>query len=301
MEIKIINREVLSSDSVHYLKGVIYEPIGEIKGVFQIVHGMTEYIGRYDKFMRLLASEGYLAFGYDHLGHGNTALSGEHGYIAKKDGYKLLVADVIRFSNAVREEYGKELPYILMGHSMGSFIVRLAASERRICDKLIIMGTGGPNPLSAPGIAIINAIKLIKGEKHTSPFIKKMAFGSYAKHFGSSHGWLTKDEKVIEKYKADPYCNFDFTLSAMKDLLRLISLSNSKRFFDSCCCGVPILIVSGEEDPVGDYSKGVIKVDEKLKAAGADVKTILYKNARHEILNDDSFSAVAADIMEFIK
>lgn len=302
MEVNILNREVLSSDGVHYLKGIVYLPQGEVKGLFHVVHGMTEYIGRYEKFMRDIASEGYIVFGYDNLGHGNTARDeSELGYIAKKDGYKYLVNDVETFGNAMREEYGKDLPYILLGHSMGSFIVRVAVMQKKICDKLIIMGTGGPNPLSAPGIAIINLIKLFKGDRHISKLVIGMAFGSYSKKFSDSHGWLTKDEAIIKKYKADPFCNFFFTLSAMKDLIRLNAIANSKQFFSSRCGGVPVLMVSGSDDPVGDYGKGVMAVDKKLKESNTGIKTIIYENCRHEILNDSCYSEVVADIKEFIK
>ena len=149
----------LSSDGTHTLRGVIYLPDGEAKEYFQIVHGMTEYIGRYDRIMSDLASEGYICFGYDHLGHGMTANDdSELGYIAKKRGWEHLCKDVALFSDAVKKEVGLDLPYFLMGHSMGSFIVRLAAEKYVTPDKLIVMGTGGANPAAGAGLALISLI-----------------------------------------------------------------------------------------------------------------------------------------------
>ena len=145
MSIKVIEKKVLSSDREHQLAGVVYLPDSAPKGLFHVVHGMTEHIGRYERFMRDLAAAGYITYGYDNLGHGKTARNeSELGYIAPQDGWKLLVKDVEIFDRAMRAEYGEELPLTLMGHSMGSFIVRLSAEISGYYDKLIIMGTGGP-------------------------------------------------------------------------------------------------------------------------------------------------------------
>ena len=119
---------VPSSDGLHMLKGVTYIPQGEIKGIFHLVHGMREYIGRYEHFLPFFAENGFVCVGYDHLGHGNTANEGELGFIAQKGGYKYLVEDVYRFAEHIKSEF-PDLPYILMGHSMGSVIVRLAATR----------------------------------------------------------------------------------------------------------------------------------------------------------------------------
>lgn len=301
---------VLSCDGIHKLSGVIYEPAGEACGFFHIVHGMTEHIGRYDRIMSDLAEQGYICFGYDNLGHGNTARDeSELGYIAKKEGYDLLCRDVKTFSDAVFAEYGEKykcLSYCLMGHSMGSFIVRLAAEKYVHPDKLIIMGTGGANPSAGAGIALISLIKLFKGDKHISPLIDKMAFGSYNNKFkndpdASSTSWLTTDQSIRNKYLEDNYCNFKFTVSAMGDLMRLLQRSNRAAWFKNMSKTLPILLVAGKDDPVGNYGKGVCKVADKLRSAGADVKCIIYDGARHEILNDFTYEKVKSDILDFCR
>lgn len=299
--------KVLSSDGIHHLSGVIYIPDGEIKGFYQIAHGMTEYIGRYDRIMSDLADEGYICFGYDHLGHGKTVNDkSELGFIASKNGHDLLCRDIKVFSDAVRAELDPEnkLPYYLMGHSMGSFIVRLATEKYARPDKLIVMGTGGGNPAAPFGIALISIIKLFKGEKHISKLVYKLAFGSYNTKFkndadASASSWLTTDQSIRNKYIDDEYCTFKFTVSAMGDLMRLLKECNRGAWFKNMP-RIPILLVAGSDDPVGNYGKGIAEVETKLKKNGYDVRSIVYEGARHEILNDFTYDTVKADILAFI-
>lgn len=300
--------KVLSSDNTHTLAGIVYLPEGEAKGFFHVVHGMTEHISRYDIFMSDMAKEGWLCFGYDNLGHGNTVNDdSELGYIAAKNGYDLLARDVKVFSDAVIAEYGKEgMKYCLMGHSMGSFIVRYAAEKYVSPDKLIVMGTGSSNPMANIGLALIEIIKLFKGDKHISKFIDKMAFGGYNKRFedelaDNPNPWLTTNKEIRERYLQDKYCSFKFTVSAMGDLIRIMKYSNRKAWYKNLRKDLHVLLVAGEEDPVGNYGKGVIDVYNKLRDQGINADCILYSEARHEILNDFTYECVKNDIMNFCK
>lgn len=296
---------VLSSDGIHNLSGVVYLPDGEAKGFFHVVHGMTEHIDRYERFLCDIANAGYIAFGYNHLGHKGTVDDSELGYIAKENGYDLLARDVKLFSDVVRAEFGNaDMPYYLMGHSMGSFVVRYAAEKYVNPTKLIVMGTGGPNPAAGVGLALISMIKKIKGDKHISALIDNIAFGSYNKKFGGDDPedpklWLTNDAEIRKIYYDDKYCMFKFTVSAMGDLIKLIKLTNSNDWFKNIPSELPILLVAGEEDPVGNYGRGVRDVENKLKAQCKDVSCILYSGARHEILNDFTYDSVKKDILSF--
>lgn len=300
---------VLSVDGKHRLAGKIYIPEGEIKGLFHVVHGMTEYIGRYDAFMRGIADQGWLCFGYDHLGHGHTADSdSELGFIAKKKGWELLCRDVANFYGAVRLEYPElaDLPYTLMGHSMGSFIVRLAAERYVKPDRLIIMGTGGPNPAAPAGLALISMIKLFCGDMHRSRFLQKVIFGGYNSRFPDNtpdcpSAWLTNNKEIRMKYKDDRLCRFKFSVSAMGDLIRLMKYSNRPDWYKKLDRNIPILMVSGADDPVGDFGKGIKKVHSRLKKSGHNAECRLYEGCRHEIINDDCAELVKNDILEFIK
>jgi alpha-beta hydrolase superfamily lysophospholipase len=300
---KKIQKEIPSNDGVHTLRATVYLP--EIpKGIVQIVHGMAEHIGRYDDFMTYLAENGFIACGHDHLGHGKTAENEtELGFFAEKDGDLLVCEDTFAFGKAIREEY-PSLPLILLGHSMGSFIVRQTVRlHPNACDALIIMGTGGKNPLSAFGIALSSVICALRGKKHISNLILSLAFSSYNKRTDKKNpfAWLTRDEKEIEKHNADPLCMFRFTVSAMRDLIRLQSRANQKAWYANLPKDMPIFIVSGEEDPVGNYGKGVEEIHTSLLAEGIlNVTRKIYPDMRHEILNELERQTVYQDILLFV-
>ncbi len=303
MSFEIKEFSVNSTDNIHTLRGKIYIPEGRIKGLLQVVHGMTEHILRYDALMSAAAEHGFVAFGFDNLGHGRTAKNdSELGFISHSDGWKYLVKDVDAFANAVKNLY-PDKKLTLMGHSMGSFIARLAAeSFPENFDKLIICGTGGKNPLAGIGLLLTNAIKLFKGNRFISKTVDKMAFGSYNKRFEniSQYDWLTKEPDFIEKYSLDKFCTFKFTVSAMQDLIKLCQMANRKEWFKKIRKDLPILLISGDSDPVGDYGKGVKQVYDRLTASGAKVQIKLYENCRHEILNDTCRNEVISDIIRFI-
>ncbi len=300
MEIK--ERKVPSTDGIHALVGKIYLPDGEPKGYFHIVHGMTEYIDRYDRTMTELCKAGYLVFGFDNLGHGKTARTEEElGFIAHRDGWKTLAADVRRFAGTVRAEYGYDLPMILLGHSMGSFIVRCSVMEGRQPDRMIVMGTGGPNPAADAGLAMTALIGAAKGERYRSLFLENMAFGAYNRRFAKENdraAWLSVDRKNRELYHADPFCTFHFTVSAMGDLVRLCKEANRPGCFEKMKT-IPTLLASGGFDPVGSDGEGVKDVFRRLSDAGCPVRMKLYGGYRHEILNDLCHDEVVRDILSF--
>lgn len=297
-----------STDGIHTLAGTVYLPDCEPKGAFHVVHGMAEHIGRYDRFLGDMANEGYLCFGYDNLGHGHTARTpDELGYIAPKNGYDLLARDVKKFADAVLAEYAADrpLPYYLMGHSMGSFITRYAVAHYVTPAKYIIMGTGGQNPAADAGLAVIALLQRRHGDRYLSPLVDRLAFGSYNDRFGGGtpedpSPWLTNDRTEREKYYADPLCGFPFTVSAMGDLIRLNKLTNNKTWYHNFPKDLPVLLISGKDDPVGNYGKGVLQVRDRLKNHGVSADVILYPGARHEILNDRTYTQTKSDILAFL-
>ncbi len=303
MKFEIKEKKILSSDQKNTLSGIMYIPEGDIRGIFHLVHGMTEYIGRYAPLFETLASAGYLCCGFDNLGHGNTAREEDLGFIASKNGWQFLVDDVKLFADSIKADY-PELPYVLMGHSMGSFITRIAVSKyHNLADKYICCGTAGGNPAAAAGLLLCKIIKAFRGERAISPFLENMAFGSYNKRFNgdTKYEWLTKDREIIEKYAADKFCTFPFTVSAMGDLMTLLKLCNSKKCFTNTKNDLPILLIAGDMDPVGNYGKGVKEVYNNYKSSlQSDVTMFLYENCRHEIHNDSCKNQMTEDILKFI-
>lgn len=303
MKFETFEKKVPSSDGKHTLSGIVYLPSGDARGIFHLVHGMTEYIGRYSHIFEALASAGYICVGFDNLGHGNTVDESDLGFIASHNGWSYMVDDVKLFADSIKKDY-PSLPYILMGHSMGSFITRVAISRYNdLADKYICCGTAGKNSAAMAGLALCNIIKAFCGERTVSPFLENMVFGSYNKRFdgNSNYEWLTKDREVIEKYSADKFCTFHFTVSAMHDLIKLMYICNGKKCFKETKNNLPILIVAGDSDPVGNYGKGVKWVYNSFKASGkTDVTLFLYKDCRHEIHNDSCKEKMLEDILKFI-
>ena len=300
---------VPSMDGLHTLFGRVFRPEGEICGLLQIAHGMAEHITRYEPLMRDLAAQGWLCFGHDHLGHGKTARDDDElGYIAPKNGHDLLARDVAAVARQIINEYdgARSLPYVLMGHSMGSFVVRYATKKGYVQpDRLILMGTGGPSPMAGAGLLTAGLIKLLRGGRYISPLLDKLAFGSYNKRFEDEDAsdpvrWLSTIEDSRKAYQEDKFCGFQFTASGMYDVVHVIKLANEKAWFKAFPKHIPVLLVAGGDDPVGGYGAGVRKVAELLSAQGVVTMCHVYEGARHEILNDTCYEQVREDILSFI-
>ena len=293
-----------SCDGTHPLWCITYEPEGEIRGIVQVVHGMTDYTLRYDDLLTALAESGYVAFGFDLLGHGHTAKDRcELGFFAKEKGWQLLVDDVFYMGQAVREEYGKELPFALLGHSMGSFICRLAALKEPSPDRLILIGSGGLDVAAPVGNLLAKGIGAVRGKKHISFFLQGLVFGDYDKKFPEEYKnrWITVDTENLIRYKDDPFCTFRFSVSAISDLITLHQKANSRTFFRTLSDETKVLLLSGEDDPVGNYGKGVLQVQRRLEKAGKRSEAVLYPGFRHEILQDFCKEEVTQKILSFLE
>ncbi|MCI9017153.1 MAG: alpha/beta hydrolase [Clostridia bacterium] len=266
----------------------IDEKVHKHKGVVQLVHGMQEHIGRYEEFAKVLARCGYIVVGHDHLGHGNTQKE-EYGYFAKEQGWDRLVEDIHILQNKIKQQY-KELPYIVMGHSMGSLLVRTYVTKYKDeISGIIISGTSGQKRGLLLGRILTKIIILVKGEKYKSRLLEYLITGSFNKKFKPNEtkaDWTTRDKELVEKYENDPKCGKNFTASAYLDLLKGSYYLTKKKNIQTTP-NIPILIFSGDKDPVGEQSKGVIRVYKMLQKVGKDKVTIrLFKDGRHEMLNE---------------
>ncbi len=294
-----------SCDGVNQLHCILWEPEGKVKGILQISHGMVEYVERYERFACALTEAGYVVVGNDHLGHGKSAKSNDLGYFAKKEGSKKVVDDLYAITKHIKQKF-KGLPYFAMGHSMGSFMIRrYIMSYGDKIDGVIIMGTGNqPSVAVNMGMATVKLLKLIKGERYRSVLCDNLSFGSYNKRIKplrTSKDWLTRDKKVVDAYLNDPLCSYIFTLNGFETLLSTVSFIQNKKNIARIPKELPILLVAGEEDPVGAYGKGVKKVYETYcKNQIQDVEMKLYPGARHEILNEINYEAVTNDILSWM-
>ncbi len=301
----IHNVRFTSSDGRSRVHGWVYAPNTPPVGMLQISHGMCEYIHRYHHFMEALCQLGFVVFGNDHIGHGESSDPENYGYFGEKNGYRHLVADLHRMSVIVKEKY-PSLPLFLFGHSMGSFVARLYLSKYASdVDGAILCGSSGPNPLAKGGILAASAAIKLKGSMWRSPQLSSLAFGNYNSKYDpqrTSFDWLTRDESIVDSYMQDAGCMFLFTASGLRDLFTMVSLCNEKKWFRSLPKNLPVLLISGDMDPVGDYGKGIMTIHQKLLEAGMmDVSMILYPGARHELLNELNREEVLTDIHNWLK
>ncbi len=297
-----------SRDGISKIHAIRYTPDnGEVKGVYQIVHGMSEHFSRYEDIAEFLTQRGFVVTGDDHLGHGGTAAkNGLKGYFCDNDPATVVVRDVHRLKKMTQELY-PGVPYFLMGHSMGSFIARNYIYRYGSgITGAIIMGTGNQSkPLIAVSKLVAGFQKTFLGDKHPALFINNLAFGGYNKRIPNPRtpfDWLSVNEENVDRYIEDPDCGFLFTVNGFRTLFELISRLLNKKNLAKVPADLPVLFVSGAEDPVGDYGKGVAKAKESLAAAGVkDITFKLYPGLRHEILNEDEKEKVKEDIYAWVQ
>ena len=296
-----------SHDGKTTIHACIWRPEGEIKGVVQIIHGMCEHAQRYAPLAEFLNEKGYLVCAEDHLGHGKSVTSEkELGYFNKQRSTKIVLDDIRALHLAVKKQTeGK--PYFILGHSMGSFFCRKYISlYGKEFDGAIVMGTGFNNAFTLSfGIAVAGLSSLFCGWHRRSKLITKLAFGVYNKKFKPARtpfDWLSKDEENVDRYLADPLCGFTFTNNGYHVLFSILKDVCSHKTIEATDKNLPVFFVSGSDDPVGGYGKGVLKVKKKFDEAEIkDVSVKLYEGARHEILNDFCKTEVYGDILEFIE
>ena len=296
-----------SRDGIHKLYSVKYLPEGEPKASVQIIHGMSEYMGRYEAFAKYLVEQGYVVTGEDHLGHGLSVPEGEtYGYFCDMDPATVLVRDVHRLKKTVQAQY-PGVPFVILGHSMGSYILRnyLCRYGTGI-QAAIIMGTGMENKASVSFVkGLSKLIGKIYGEKHLSGTLDKLVMGNYNKRIENPRtpsDWLSHDEEVVNQYRIDPLCGFPFTVNGYGALFELVSRLFKQENLEKLPAQLPTLVVSGEEDPVGAYGEGVKAAFASMQGAGMQkLELKFYPGDRHEILNELDKQQVMEDIAAWLE
>ena len=274
------------------------------KAVVMDSHGMCEYIERYEDFAEFLCNNDIAFCGHDHIGHGNSVSSNEMlGFFGNERGYINMVRDIHRMADIVKLQFA-DVPRFLIGHSMGSFLARIYLSK--YSDNFrgaVFTGTAGGISGAAPLRQFIDMAIRKQGEMHRLKFGTRLAFGIFnlrTENHRTKDDWLSRDDANVDKFLADPKCNFMFTAAGYRDLLNSLNICNSPAVIENTPKNIPLLFLSGGMDPVGEYGSGVRNAARKYLNCGCNVTLRIYREARHELLFELNRKEVMKDIMQFI-
>ena len=306
MEMRALEKFSFIDKNEKEIKCYKWIPSKKAIGVVQIVHGMTEYALRYDYFAKKLCEQGYIVYAHDHRGHGKTAISDEErGYIADNEGFDILVDDVKQLTDIIKKD-NPNLPIIIFGHSMGSFVsqryIELYGDE---IQGVILSGTNGkPKLYTKIGILVSKIGILLRGRKAKSRLMDKLSFGSFNSKFKpnrTNYDWLCSVDEEVDKYIDSSMCGFICTTSFYYDLIRGLWKIHKEDNLNSIPKSLPVFIFAGDKDPVGDFGKGIVSLYECYKKLGiTNLKYKLYKNGRHEMVNEKNKDEVINDILDWI-
>jgi len=288
--------------AIHYYKWSSDNP----KAILQVIHGMGEHAGRYDRLAEDLTKEGFVLYANDHRGHGKTAESVDKiGYFENRHFWNDTQSDLKQMTAIAMNEY-PGLPVIALGHSMGSFLLRDYLTNKDMpFVAAILSGTAGdPGLLGKIGRLMAKLLGKIHGRTTRSEFLRSLSFGKFNKEFApmrTKADWLTRDEAVADAYVADEMCSKTFTSGFWDNMLEGVLKINTKAAFDQTPKDLPIYMFAGQRDPVGDFGKGVTEVFEKYKNVGIrQIECTLYPDARHEMLNEINRDEVIASMLEWM-
>ena len=281
-------------------------PMGQPKAVLQIVHGIAEFVERYDTFANYLTDLGYIVVAEDHMGHGQSINGdGIQGYF--HGGWFTAVEDTMQLMHDTRRDY-PDVPYILFGHSMGSFMARtiLCKYPDSGIAAAVICGTGWQ-----PAFALHALIKVVEticnktGETKPNEKLQGMVFGSYnrkVEHPRTAFDWLSRDNKIVDAYIAHPLCGFTASCGLLREMMKGIHYIEQLKNLERMRKELPVFFIAGGDDPVGPYGKGVHQTAEAFRKAGMqDVSVHIYPLCRHEILNEINKEEVFADVAQWIE
>lgn len=274
------------------------------KAIVQLAHGMAEYKERYSPFMNYLSEQGFICVINDHRGHGKSVLSDEDLGYWYSGGYKAMIDDTLTVNHYIKEQY-PGLKTILMGHSMGSVVVRSFTKHHdNEIDALIVCGSPSNNPALGAGKLLSKCISFLKGERHRSKLLNSMAFGTYNKGIknpSSAFSWLCSDDRVVKAYTADDKCGYIFTANGFFNMFSMMQDTYDTRGWALSNPQLPVLFISGQDDPCHGGQNSFLQAVESMKKAGYEtVAYKLYDNMRHEILNEFEKRKVWEDITDFI-
>lgn len=283
------------------------QPQGHIKGHIHFLHGMAEYSGRYDVAAEFFVSQDYIVTAHDHRGHGKTAaMNGQRGHFGDEAGFDRVVEDAFEVISYMKEKHGTTR-FILIGHSMGSFIARrFIQLHGELVDLVVLSGTGDDGGIARfGGQAIGHFLGKRSGYDQPNPLLDSLVFGSFNKGIKkplTKFDWLSKNNTLVFSYLCDEYCGFIPTTQFFIDLFYGLGMVHNPKEIARIPRTLPILLFSGTEDPVGNFGKALWKVAKQYDQAEIqDVTVQLFEGGRHELLSDATRKEVIQTVLEWIE
>lgn len=277
-----------------------------VKGLVQLSHGMIEYAMRYDQFGEDLCKAGYVLYAHDHRGHGETAETADYlGYLADIDGFQRVVLDLREVLHRMKSDFpGKKA--FLFAHSFGSFIGQSFIEQFSYdIDGCILCGTAGPRPAQITfGKVLSSAMIFVFGRKFRSKFFKSLVYIGVNQRCDPSEGgnaWLSRDLELLRKTERNIYSTFVPTLAFYHDMFTGLKRIHSKKALKAVPMSLPVLMISGADDPIGSYGKTVKNLASIYAREGmTDITLKFYEGARHELLNETNRGEVTIDIINWL-
>lgn len=305
------NSVILSSNQIHRLHHTFFVPAGEIRATLLIVHGMSEHSGRYSDFARVLADNGVLVATYDQLGHGLTVNDKyELGFFDERHPVQTLCKDVMLVADALKQKAAAlnapNVPHVVMGHSMGSFVVRtVLAHHATSFDAVILMGTGNNHNLLTQAAGLyLYALNRLQPKRRNDKLARALNHYLMSKirhpRSPSPFAWLANNIAAVKAFEADPLCGFAFSNNGFLTLQALIKKSTQPSWYAHLAKGFPVLLISGKDDPVGNMGRDVSELSQTLLRQDIHVKSQLYPNMRHEILHETDAQRVYDDVLAWL-
>ncbi len=293
---------VLTTSDDHEILLRIWQPDREVAGVIQLLHGLGEHVSRYERFAAAANARGFAVCAHDHRGHGGHA--GEAGYFADNDGWKLVVNDAHVAHEHIREQF-PNLPIVLLGHSMGSYIAQTFA----MCcgaklSALLLSGSMWPQRAKLlPAMLLARLESLRLGKLGGSTLLNKLGFGDFNNRFEPARtemDWLSRDEHEVDLYIADPLCGGPYTCGLWRDVLGALFELGSDHALNRIPADLPMLITGGSDDPVGGEDSMTRLAMHYAQTGHQRVTMKLYPEGRHEMLNETNRDEVTDDWLDWI-
>ena len=279
--------------------------VDDPKAIVQVIHGMAEHGARYERLAKALSEAGYSTYAHDHRGHGRSIPEGGTlGHKADSDGWNRIVED----AHGINREIAKRhpgVPIIVLGHSMGSFVLQQLLFEHPgDMVAAALSGSNGKPPAIATLAKLIARVERTRvGRRKPSPVLQALTIGDYNKAFKPNRtesDWLSRDPAEVDKYVADPLCGFDVSTQVWIDLLAGLDRINKTSNVNKVPKGMPLYLFAGDRDPVGEFGKGVKRLYDAYKRAGIfDVRLKLYPEARHETFNEINRDEVTRNFIDW--